>query len=215
MGPIQAVKPKLQPEQAVLSANCSFPFTIIRPSAVYGTRDRDLYKYYQLIVNRLHPIIGFKKKKLNLIHVDDLVRGICAAGESERAASEIIHLGSERAYTNEEIGDAIAAAVNRKPLRIHLPHSLVYAVGATAELFGKLTGQQIFFNLQKVNEAVQDLWDCSIKKAEQLIDFHPRISLAEGIESTYRWYVTNKWLKATGKSTSSNQEVRNADYSYQ
>ena len=208
-------KSKFQAEQAILSTDCPFPVTIIRPSAVYGPRDRDLYKYYQLIINRLHPIIGFKKKKLNLIHVDDLVRGICAAGESDKTANEIIHLGSARAYTNEEIGDAIASAVDRKPLRIHLPHSLVYVVGAAAELFGKLTGQQVFFNLQKVNEAVQESWDCSIKKAELLLGFHPLISLNDGIASTYDWYVRHNWLKANGRFKKSQEEVRNADYSYQ
>lgn len=205
---------KMQAEQAVLKADCRFPVTIIRPSAVYGPRDRDLFKYYQLIMSRLHPIIGFKPKKLNLIHVDDLVRGICAAGESEQTVDEIIHLGSSKAYTNEEIGDAIAAAVQRKPLRVHLPHSLVYAVGAIAELFGKLTRQQIFFNLQKVNEAVQDSWDCSIEKAGRLFGFQPEISLEDGIEATYHWYVSNHWLKGNGYTKTSDQEVQHADYSY-
>lgn len=207
-------KSKMQAEQAVLSAECKFPVTIIRPSAVYGPRDRDMYKYFQLIINRLHPVIGFNKKRLNLIHVHDLVRGIILAGESNTAANQIIHLGSARAYSNEEIGDAIASAVQRKPFRIHLPHTLVYAIGGAAELFGKLTGQQIFFNLQKVREAVQDSWDCSISKAEELLKFYPNISLTEGMAATYSWYVGQNWLKDTRHYKKTDEEVLNEEYSY-
>jgi len=187
-------KSKILAEEAVLSAAGDIPVSIVRPSAVYGPRDRDMYKYFKLIMSRLHLVIGFKPKKLNLIHVHDLVRGIIKTAETDAAVGEIFNLGGTRAYSNEEIGNTIARVIDRTPLRIRIPHSLVYAIGAIAEVFGKISHQQVFFNMQKVNEAIQPLWDCSIEKARDLLNFQPEIPLTEGMNSTYQWYVKNKWL---------------------
>ena len=145
-------------------------------------------------MSRLHLVIGYKPKRLNLIHVQDLVKGIIKTAETDAAEGEIINLGGSKAYSNEEIGDTIASVLNKTPLRIRIPQPLVYTIGALAEITGKISHQQVFFNMQKVREAIQPLWDCSIEKAARLLDFQPEISLANGMRSTYEWYIKNNWL---------------------
>ena len=187
-------KSKMMAELEVLSVRKDFPVTIVRPSAVYGPRDRDMYKYFQLILKGIHPIIGFRKKYLNLIHVEDLINGILLAGEKSSAEDQIFFLGSTESYTNEQIGLAIAQAVSRYPVRVRVPHALIYMVGALAQVAGLLSGRQIFFNIQKAREAVQTAWNCSIDKAQQILGFYPRVSLADGMQATYQWYRQNRWL---------------------
>ena len=185
---------KILAEQAVLSCRDHLPVSIVRPSAVYGPRDQDMYKYFRLIVHGLHPVIGFRKKRLNLIHVDDLVAGIRLAGEHPRAEDEIFFLGSKDSYSNEEIGEAIASAVHTRPLRVRIPHALVYFVGAVAEVLGKFSNHPVFFNIQKARESVQHAWDCSIEKASLLLNFRPAMPLEQGMQSTYEWYLEHTWL---------------------
>lgn len=187
-------KSKMLAEKEVLKAGKTMPIVIVRPSAVYGPRDRDMYEYFKLIRQGVHPVIGFGKKHLNLIHVEDLVRGIILAGESKKASNQIIFLGSEQAYTNEQIGNAIARVLSCSPLRIRIPHSLIYFIGATAQFFGMITGKQIFFNIQKAKEAVQSNWDCSVAKARDLLGFRPEIPLLDGMQQTYKWYKQHHWL---------------------
>jgi nucleoside-diphosphate-sugar epimerase len=187
-------KSKLMAEKAVLREKNTIPVTIVRPSAVYGPRDRDMYRYFKLIAHRIHPIIGLRKKRLNLIHVNDLVNGIILAAEHPSAVGETYFLGSIDAYTNEEIGEAIAQVLHKHPIRIRIPHPFIFMIGAIAQLAGKINRQQIFFNLQKAREAVQNTWHCSIKKAQLQIGFYPMIPLLQGMRETYLWYVQNKWL---------------------
>ena len=170
------------------------PVTILRPSAVYGPHERDLLEYFKLIGRGVQLLIGFGRKLLNLIYADDLVDGIILAGESPRAIGETYFLGSGRDYTTEEIGSTIADAVGRRPVRLHVPHTIVLLAGAVAEVYGRLTDRQIFFNIQKAREAVQPCWSCSIEKARAQLGFRPRVSLVEGIWKTYDWYHMKGWL---------------------
>jgi dihydroflavonol-4-reductase len=185
---------KMMAEKVINENHDHLPVTIVRPSAVYGPRDRDMYTYFQLISHGVHPIIGFQRKQLNLIFVEDLVQGIILAGEHPAAENDTFFLGSCRGYSNEQIGEAIANVIRIQPLQFHLPHALIYGVGAIAEFLGKLSRRQVFFNLQKAREAVQNVWDCSIDKACHKLGFIPGVSLADGMQTTYDWYLKNKWL---------------------
>lgn len=187
-------KSKMLGEIEVHSAADRLPITIIRPSAVYGPRERDMFEYMRMILKGFQLLIGFDKKLLSLIHSDDLVEGILTASNSSRTVGETYFLGSEESYSTDEIGDAIASAVRRTPLKIRVPHSLVYCVGAAAEVIGKIFNKQVFFNLQKAKESVQCAWICSVDKAKKHFGFQQKVSLQDGMMQTFQWYKQNGWL---------------------
>ncbi len=189
-------KSKMLAEREVLSHTDSLPLTIIRPSAVYGPRERDMFEYMKLIRKGIQPLIGFNKKLLNLIHADDLVNGMILAAENPVAEGQIYFLGSHQNYTTQEIGNAIRLAITDCKLKftIHIPHALVYGIGAVSEVIGKISGRKVFFNLQKAREATQPAWMCSTEKAKEQIGFRQTLSLEEGMWLTYRWYKEHHWL---------------------
>lgn len=187
-------KSKMLAELEVLRVSDRLPMTIVRPSAVYGPRERDMYDYMRLIKKGIQPLVGFRSKLMSLIHSDDLVDGIIRSGESEIAVGKTYLLGSEAIYSVREIGRAISCAVHRHPLCVGLPHCLIYAVGGIATLVGKATGQQVFFNIEKVKESVQPAWTCSVEKAKSELGFHQSVELVEGMKSTYSWYCKNGWM---------------------
>ncbi len=181
-------------EQAVVRMTDWLPITIVRPSAVYGPRERDMYDYIRTILHGLHLLIGYGRKWVNLVYVDDLVDGIIRAADSPRAVGQTYFLGSERAYDEEEVGETIASVVRRHPIRLHVPHAAVYFIGAAGDFSARVFGKDIFMNLQKVRELVQKAWSCSVEKARRELGFHQQVSLAEGMGITYRWYLDNGWL---------------------
>jgi dihydroflavonol-4-reductase len=187
-------KSKFLAEQAVLRAAGCLPVTILRPSVVYGPREKDMLSYMQTVRMGIHLLIGRGKKYLNLIHVDDLVRGIIQASESPAAVGQTYFLASERVYDEEEVGDTIAEVVRRRPLRIHVPHVVAYIIGAIGNLCALLLGRNIFLNVQKVREVVQTAWTCSVEKAVREFGFHQEISLHDGMAMTYRWYRDHGWM---------------------
>lgn len=185
---------KMLAEKEVLRYRDKLPITIVRPSAVYGPRDRDMYQYILLVKKHLQPLVGLGTKWLNLIYVDDLVSGLLLAGEHPNAEDETFFIGSETSYATAEIGKTIAAILNLKPIRIHIPHLAVFSVGAIGEGIARLTGKQIFFNIQKAKESVQPGWIFSVQKAKSRLGFSQRVSLLEGMRRTYGWYEENSWL---------------------
>ncbi len=187
-------KSKLKAEQAVLRMAGSLPVTIVRPSAVYGPRERDWYDYMRTVLHGLQLVIGYGKKSLNIVYVDDLVDGIIRAADSPAAVGQAYFLGSERSYDTEEIGETIASVVHRHPIRVHVPHAAAYMIGAAGDVSGRMFGKDILMNIQKVHEIVQKAWSCSVEKARRELGFHQQVSLAEGMGITYRWYLDNGWL---------------------
>jgi dihydroflavonol-4-reductase len=177
---------KMLGELEVPKASDKLPITIVRPPAVYGPREQDLYEYMKMILRGIQPLIGFERKFLNLIHVDDLVRGVLLAGGHPRAEGETYFIGSETDHSTEEIGRVIAWTLRRTAISVSVPHAMVYAVGAISEVVARVCGSPVFFNLQKAKESVQRAWICSIDKAKQQLGFRQQISLDEGIRETYR-----------------------------
>jgi nucleoside-diphosphate-sugar epimerase len=114
---------KLEAELAVLEYKDRFPVTIIRPPAVYGPRDADLFVMFKMIKKGIYPYWG--KCLYSLIYVEDLVQGIIAAAEKEGAEGETFFLSDEMIYTNDDIIQEISKALGVRPVRVRLPRSLM------------------------------------------------------------------------------------------
>lgn len=185
---------KMLAEIEVQRAGAYMPVSIVRPSAVYGPRDRDLFRYFKMIRSNLQLLLGSGEQMLNLVHVDDVVQGIIRAAEHPAAEGEAFLIGSGDNYRTDDICGAIAKAMDKRPLVLHLPEALIYIVGYGGEAVGRLARRQVFFNAQKVHEAVQRAWTCSIGKARDRIGYAPAVPLGEGMASTLDWYRAQKWL---------------------
>jgi len=185
---------KLRAEGEVMSVAGRLPVTIIRPAAVYGPRERDVFNYFQLVQKGIRPVIGFRSKKMNLVFVEDLVEGIARAGESDRAIGETYFLGAEESVSSDRLGRVIAEVAGKKALRVTVPHFVAYTVGAVSGALGKIRGCSVLFNVQKAREAVQREWSCSIVKAREHFGYAPRVSLEDGVRRTLGWYREAGWI---------------------
>ncbi|GAB4489320.1 MAG: NAD(P)-dependent oxidoreductase [Thermodesulfovibrionales bacterium] len=179
---------KLAGEKAVRAAGDRVDFTIVRPSAVYGPRDRDFLVIFRAIQRHVFPFWGVSH--YSLIYVDDLVRGIIRAAEHPAAAGETFFLASPEIVTNEEIADAIASALGRRPLRVPIPSGLMSLIGAVAQKIDK----KGIMNTDRIKDFQYRRWTCDAGKAARTLGFRPEVSLREGISWTADWYRKNRWL---------------------
>ena len=185
---------KMMGELEVLKIKDEIPITILRPSIVFGPRERDMFEYFRMIKGGVYPLVGFGTQWVNLLHSDDLIDGIIRASKSERAVGETYFVGSERQYTSQEIGETIAKVVGRQPIRIHIPTEFVIVCGAVSGAMGRIIGRAMFFNLQKAREVTQSAWTCSVAKATEHFGFHQTLPLEESFRKTYSWYVEHGWM---------------------
>jgi nucleoside-diphosphate-sugar epimerase len=165
-----------------------FPATIIRPPAVYGPRDTDFLVMFKMVKKGVFPFWG--RCVYSILYVEDLVRGIMAAAEDDRAAGETFFLGGEDVHTNEEIAAEMASALGSTTVRLRLPKTIMPAVAFLGEKMSK----KGIINRDKMRELSFANWSCDAGKAEEVLGFKSRITLREGIKWTADWYRIHRWL---------------------
>ncbi|MBI5464899.1 MAG: NAD-dependent epimerase/dehydratase family protein [Ignavibacteriales bacterium] len=187
-------KSKLQAEHLCESFNTQLPIVIIRPTAVYGPRDRDILEMFRWVGYGIKPIIGSREKSLSLIHAEDLARGIADATLSSATAGNIYHLSERQPHSFSWLIDTLAQIVHRQPLSIRLPNSLLFAVAGIVEAISFLGPKPAVFSLDKARDIIQPHWICSAEKALTEFGFETRIHTETGLRQTYEWYKKEGWL---------------------
>lgn len=76
---------KREAEELVLSYRDRFPVAILRPCSIYGPRDRAFLELFRWIDKGLEFRIGKALRRLNMIYIEDFVRSVLLALESERS----------------------------------------------------------------------------------------------------------------------------------
>ncbi|MBU0473789.1 MAG: NAD-dependent epimerase/dehydratase family protein [Bacteroidetes bacterium] len=170
------------------------PITIVRPPAIYGDRDTEIYLVFKTYKQGLMTLVGFNRKELSIIYVKDLVQGIYLAATSEIAKGETYFISSKEFYNWPQIGKVIKNAMGKGAINLRLPHFLVYIVAAFAQFFSMFSSKPATFNLEKARDFVQEAWTCDTTKAQKDLGFVEKYSLDEGMKATIDWYKKEKWL---------------------
>jgi nucleoside-diphosphate-sugar epimerase len=187
-------KSKLQAEEECATAMGNLSITIVRPPAVFGERDKDVFEFFNTFAKGLQPMVGFSEKYVSLIHVTDLARGIILAGESANTVGQAYFITSKEVYGWKEIGEVTRKVMNRNALRLRIPEAGIYAIAAFAELFAMFSPKPALINFEKAKDMVQNYWTFSHEKAKRDFGFEQQISLEEGIRRTVEWYTREGWL---------------------
>ncbi len=185
---------KLAEEEVGKTFMEQLPITICRAPAVYGERDAEIFIFFQTFNKGLMTQIGFNEKKVSLIHVEDLVIGFIQAAESENAINQVYFISSEKYYTWEEIGAVTAKALNKKPMKIKIPHFLVFIIMAIAQFFALFTPKATILNIEKAKDITQPYWTCDTSKAMKDFGYRQNITIEEGIKRTCDWYKKMGWI---------------------
>lgn len=186
---------KMEAEKECLRLMDRLPITIVRPPAVYGPRDKDIFEFFNAMNRGLQPMIGFTTKTVSLIHVFDLVAGIVLAAEQPKAVGETYFVSSERHYTWKEVGQLTARIMGKRVLRVKVPEIGVYMVAGFSELFSMVSRRPVLLNWEKARDIVQSAWTCSVEKAKRELGFRESLTLERGIQNTVQWYRAQGWLK--------------------
>jgi nucleoside-diphosphate-sugar epimerase len=165
---------------------------IVRPPAVYGPRDRDVLAAFRLAAHGLAIRTGPPAQRLAMVHVSDLVRGLCAAAATPTASGVYYVNGGNHEW--EEIIQAMGAAVGRRPRVIGLPAPVVMAAGYAARPWARLTGVKPLLTPERARDLVQPAWTCDDARARRDLAYSPRIGLTEGMAATAAWYRARGWL---------------------
>ena len=181
-------------EELALAHAHEIPLLILRPCAVYGPRERDIYTFFKLLSKRMKPCLSGKDQHISLCYVEDLIRAILLSAQSREPSGEIFFISDGQDYQWEEIGDTLTHVMGVTAYCIHIPKWVIMGMAFFSEYLSRLSGKPPLLNKGKVEEMVQRNWVCDITKARTALGFEPRIPLAQGAKLTFEWYKKENWL---------------------
>lgn len=186
-------KSKKKAEEALLKIQ-PLPLTIVRPTAIYGPREKDLLVLFRTIIVGLDLYIGRKPQKLTFIHGEDAATAILNAVQKPFDRVKTYHLTDGNTYSRYAIADLIVGVTGRKALRMHVPVAMVKGVAGVLEFL--YTGSEKYPVLyrERLNEVTAESWDCDTDLLRNELDFIPRYNLESGLTETIQWYFIEKWL---------------------
>jgi nucleoside-diphosphate-sugar epimerase len=185
---------KLEAEAIVLGRKNQLKVTIIRPPAIYGPRDREIFAFFKSIKLGVLPLLGSPSSKLSMVYGPDCARACIRAIDADVPSGSIFAVDDGAVHTMAElIREAESAMGKRAFLRIPLPRRVVEGAALLSESYGKLTNRAMMLTRDKCNELF-DQWVCDGASAQTALGFTPSMSFSEGVKHTVDWYRQAGWL---------------------
>ncbi len=186
-------KSKLMAEN-YLKSLVGFPYIILRPTGVYGPRDKDYLLMIKTIQSGIDPAVGFRPQYLTFIFVKDLARAVLLAAES-KSCGETYSLSDGKLYLAADFRQIVQKTMGiRRVFSFKLPLVFVKVVSLLAQFWGRITNKPATLNGDKYKIMKQRNWNCSIVKAERELGYQPQYDLARGLEESIRWYKQQNYL---------------------
>ncbi len=186
---------KLRAEEAAFRFQDRFPVTILRPTALYGPRDSDVFQLFRMAAKGLLLEISGPERFLQWCHVADAAAAVVLALEQRGSGGRAYCIAEERAYSLTEFRQALLRSGGVQARVVRVPRFAAAGFALAAELAGRLRGRPTIMNRQKVHEAAQPGWTCDTGPASRDLGFRAALPLEQGLAMTWAWYRQQGWLR--------------------
>ena len=183
-------KSKLLAERKL--AELDIESVILRPTAIYGPREKEIFVIIKTLLKGIDANIGSKPQKLSFVYASDVADAAINALLSN--AKAVFNISDGNSYSKYDFADALKHIVNKKALRMHLPQSAVHSLAHSLEKFNGWLNKPTMLSREKLKELVEENWICDISKAKQELNFNPKKKKKKGLQETIEWYRQNNWI---------------------
>lgn len=182
---------KIKAETHLLTS--SLPWTILRPTGVYGPHEQDYLMMIKCIDHHFDFGVGFRKQMLTFIYVKDLATAIFDALQTDKTIKKTYIISEDNAYTQKQFRKIVARLLGRKlVIPIKLPMWAVYIASVVAEKIAVAQLKASTLNRDKFRIMKQRNWNCDISEAKADFGFNPQYSLERGLRETISDYLNKK-----------------------
>jgi nucleoside-diphosphate-sugar epimerase len=166
-------------------------FTVIRPSWLYGPRDRaTIARMVNLVRSGKAKLLGDGENRINMVYAGNVAEACILAADNPAAVHEAFNVSNDGHMTQRRYFELVAATLGLPPVTRQVPYAVAYRVAFMLEVFGHafktknppmvtrygvwLMGRRAFF---------------SAEKARQKLGWRSTVSYEEGIPATIRWHL--------------------------
>ncbi len=166
-----------------LRENAKIPFTILRPTGVYGPREKDYMMMADSIRKGMDTAVGFQRQEITFVFVKDVVQAVFKSMKSDKTVGKAYFLSDGEVYTSTDFSDLIIAELGKKHvLRLTFPLWVLRLVCAVSDIWMHVTGKLSTLNNDHYNILKQRNWRCDITPAKRDFNYSPEWSLAVGVK---------------------------------
>ncbi len=145
----------------------NLPTSSLRFYTVYGPRGRPdmaIRKFLNLIFqDKEITIYGEGEQLRDFTYISDIVNGLILAAESNNSSGEAFNLGYSNPISVNQLVEKMSKIANK-------PKNIIYADKQKGDV---------------------DITHSDINKAKTILNYHPQISIDEGLQKTYDWLRKN------------------------
>ena len=170
----------------------NFPLTVIRPSWIFGPRDRtSIARLHRMITTGKIKILGSGDNRLNTVYVGNIADACLLAAQKDCALGQAYNISNDGVITQKEYLGLYAAAFNCPPPSRHVPYWLAYSLGFDLECLGRLfrSKKPPFITRYSVWLMGRDVFFAT-EKARQQLGWQSRLTYQEAVPKTAQWYLS-------------------------
>lgn len=166
--------------------------TVVRPSWLYGPRDRiTIPRVIPALLARRAPIVGSGENYLNIIYAADVARGAILAANHPDAIGQAYNVCSEGEVKQVDLLNALTDALSLPRVTKHVPYGLAIRFAFVAECF-----KRMMFSAKPPTITRRAIYligrstRYSTEKARTQLGWKPQIDIHEGVKRTLAWFVS-------------------------
>lgn len=170
----------------------SLDWTVVRPPAIYGPRDTEMFELFKLAKTGIIPLPP--GGRASVIHVSDLARLLIAlipGGEDVTSQTFEPDDGTPGGWDQVALARAIGTAMGRRVWPLPLPRWLLEWA---AKLDRLIRGDKAKLTADRVSYMSHPDWTVSESARPPASLWEPQVETAIGLHATAAWYKEEGWL---------------------
>ena len=181
------------PRAKLLAEEIAWTFprvTVVRPSWLYGPRDRvTIPRVVPALLEKRVPIIGTGDNLLNIVYAGDVAAGVIAAARHPDAVRQAYNLCSEGEITQRDLLNALTDSLGLPRVVKRVPYGVAKNFAFMREAVSRflrrekpppITRRAIYL----IGRPTQ----YSIAKARRQLGWQPRVKVDEGVRRALDWF---------------------------
>jgi nucleoside-diphosphate-sugar epimerase len=182
-------KSKLRAEK-YLATMTALPWIVLRPTAVYGPLEKDLFVLFKTFKKGFEFHMGKAPQQLSFVYVKDLADAVMLALTSPSIQTGY-NISDGHSYSRYALADISRRIFGVRMVRIHVPLALAKPA---ITLLEKMSRGIPLLNNDKLLEVSAPSWNCNIQQIKRDLGYNPVYNLEKGMKETIEWYTNNKWF---------------------
>lgn len=184
---------KLEGENEVRS-RARLSYTILRPCAVYGPRDRAFHGLFAAASKGFVPVPAGGTPKVQFVYVTDLAAAVLGALR-RGGRRETFFVAHPEVLDYRRITETLAELPAKRPLLVPVPAGVVKLAGLVVGAVSRFGKGSPVFNLEKAVEMLQPAWLCDVSEAEADLGRPFATDFDSGARKTWAWYLAEGWIR--------------------